>query len=62
MRTKITLAIVGSVIAALIGVSGDDVWDIRNRGVIPAAAIPRVRAFADAVQGTEATDDGKTND
>jgi hypothetical protein len=22
-------------------------WDIRNRGVIPPGALPRVRAFAD---------------
>jgi hypothetical protein len=26
------------------------VWDIRNRGVIPPGALPRVRAFADAVE------------
>jgi hypothetical protein len=25
-------------------------WDIRNRGVIPPGALPRVRAFADAVE------------
>ncbi|MHA7648740.1 helix-turn-helix domain-containing protein [Mycobacterium sp. ML4] len=43
-----------AIIAALIGVSCDDMWDIRNRGVIPAAALPRVRAFTDAVRGTEA--------
>jgi transcriptional regulator with XRE-family HTH domain len=36
------------IIAALLGVSSDDVWDIRNRGVIPAGALPRVRAFTDA--------------
>lgn len=47
-----------AVIAALIGVGTDDVWDIRNRGVIPSGAIPRVRAFTDAVQGHEAIDDG----
>ena len=40
------------IIAALLGVSSDDVWDIRNRGVIPAGALPRVRAFTDAVEST----------
>ena len=35
------------VIAALIGVSSTEMWDIRNRGVIPPGALPRVRAFAD---------------
>ncbi|MGC2655813.1 MAG: helix-turn-helix transcriptional regulator [Mycobacterium sp.] len=34
------------VIAALVGVSGEEMWDIRNRGVIPPGALPRVRAFA----------------
>ena len=38
------------IIAALLGVSSDDVWDIRNRGVIPAAALPRVRAFTETVE------------
>lgn len=48
-----------AVIAALIGVSCDDVWDIRNRGAIPSGALPRVRAFTAAVlQGSEPTDDG----
>jgi transcriptional regulator with XRE-family HTH domain len=35
------------VIAALLGVSVEEMWDIRNRGVIPAGALARVRAFAD---------------
>jgi transcriptional regulator with XRE-family HTH domain len=35
------------VIAALLGVSADELWDIRNRGVIPPGALARVRAFAD---------------
>jgi transcriptional regulator with XRE-family HTH domain len=39
-----------AVIAALLGVGTDDMWDMRNRGVIPAGALPRVRAFADAVE------------
>ncbi len=38
------------VIAALLGVSSDDLWDIRNGGVIPAGALPRVRAFAAAIE------------
>lgn len=36
------------VIAALLGVSVEEMWDIRNRGVIPPGALPRVRAFAEA--------------
>lgn len=42
-----------AVIAALVGVGGDDIWDIRNRGVIPAAALPRVRAFVEAVEARD---------
>lgn len=38
------------IIAALLGVGNDEMWDIRNRGVISAGALPRVRAFADAVE------------
>lgn len=34
------------VIAALIGVGAEQMWDIRNRGVIPPGALARVRAFA----------------
>lgn len=45
------------VIAALIGVGTDEVWDIRNRGVIPPGALPRMRAFADAVELADSTDD-----
>lgn len=52
-----------AVIAALIGVTSEDVWDIRNRGVIPSGAIPRVRAFTDAVWGThEPIDEGTAGD
>jgi transcriptional regulator with XRE-family HTH domain len=50
-----------AVIAALIGIGSEELWNIRNRGVIPAAALPRVRAFADAVErgdGTGAADHG----
>lgn len=36
-----------SVIAALLGVTTEQLWDIRNRGVIPPGALPRVRAFVE---------------
>ncbi|OBK23793.1 transcriptional regulator [Mycobacterium asiaticum] len=45
-----------AVIAEMIGV--DDLWDIRNRGVIPAEALPRVRSFTDTVQGADPTEIG----
>lgn len=41
-----------AVIAALLGVSPDEVWDIRNRGVIGPEALPRVWAFIAAVDST----------
>lgn len=46
-----------TIIATLVGVGVDEIWDIRNRGVIPPGALPRVRAFTDAVEptGREAT-------
>jgi transcriptional regulator with XRE-family HTH domain len=37
------------VIAALLGVTADEMWDMRNRGLIPPGALPRVRAFADVL-------------
>lgn len=37
-----------AVIAALIGVGAEEMWEIRNRGVIPPGALPRVRAFVEA--------------
>ncbi|OBH99466.1 helix-turn-helix domain-containing protein [Mycobacterium sp. E2733] len=39
-----------TVIAALVGVDVEELWDIRNRGVIPPGALPRVRAFTDVVE------------
>jgi len=36
------------VIAELLGVTPEEVWDIRNRGRIPPGAVPRVRAFVAA--------------
>jgi transcriptional regulator with XRE-family HTH domain len=41
------------VIAALLGVTAAEMWDIRNRGVIPPGALPRVRALADLVDQTD---------
>ena len=35
------------VVAALLGVSAEEMWDIRNRGVVPPGSLPRVRAFVD---------------
>ena len=39
-----------SVIAALLGVSAEQMWDIRNRGVIPPGTLPRVHAFVEGQQ------------
>jgi len=39
-----------TVVASLIGVTVDQVWDIRNGGIISAGALPRVRAFAQSVE------------
>jgi transcriptional regulator with XRE-family HTH domain len=39
-----------TVIATLVGVAPDDIWDIRNTGVIPPGALPRVRAFTESVE------------
>ena len=41
------------VIAALIGITGEDMWDIRNRGLIPPGALARVRAFVEAQTSSE---------
>jgi len=47
------------VIAALIGVGPEEMWDIRNRGVIPPGALARVRAFADgSMAATAGGDEG----
>ena len=37
-----------AVIASLLGVTVEEMWDIRNTGVIPPGALPRVRAFVEA--------------
>jgi hypothetical protein len=37
----------------LLGVTVAELWDIRNRGVIPPGAQPRVRAFADLADDAE---------
>ena len=36
------------VIATLLGLNVEEMWDVRNRGVIPPGALPRVRAFLEA--------------
>jgi hypothetical protein len=46
------------IIAALLGVSSDDVWDIRNRGMIAPGALPRVRAFTETVESAATGDAG----
>jgi transcriptional regulator with XRE-family HTH domain len=38
------------VIAGLLGVTGEQMWAIRNRGVIPPGALSRVRAFTDGIE------------
>lgn len=44
------------VIATLLGVTGAEMWGIRNRGVIPPGALARVRAFADTIFPSTPTD------
>jgi transcriptional regulator with XRE-family HTH domain len=39
-----------AVVAALLGVTAEEMWDIRNTGLIPPGALPRVRAFVEAEQ------------
>jgi transcriptional regulator with XRE-family HTH domain len=41
------------VIGALLGVTATEMWDIRNRGVIPPGVLPRVRAFTELADVTE---------
>lgn len=47
-----------AVIATLLGVTVAEMWDIRNQGVIPPGALPRVRAFAESA-GERTTDDAR---
>lgn len=47
-----------TVVAALVGLGVEELWDIRNRGAIPPGALPRVRAFTDAVESTSPDRDG----
>jgi transcriptional regulator with XRE-family HTH domain len=53
-----------TVVSALLGVTAEEIWEIRNRGVIPAGALARVRAFAATVTaGTGGGDEvGGTGD
>lgn len=39
-----------AVIGALLGMGGEEIWEIRNRGVVPPGALDRVRAFIEADQ------------
>ncbi len=39
-----------SVVAALLGMSIEQVWDVRNRGAVPPGALGRVRAFVEGEQ------------
>ena len=48
-----------TVIAALVGVTDDEMWAIRNQGVIPPGALPRVRAFAASVPATDPPEAGQ---
>jgi len=37
-----------AVVATLLGVTPEEMWNIRTRGLVPPGALPRVRAFVDA--------------
>lgn len=37
-----------AVVAALLGVTTEEMWDIRTRGRVPPGALPKVRAFVEA--------------
>ena len=41
-------ALPDTVVAELLGLTTEEMWDIRNRGRIPPGALPRVRAFVEA--------------
>jgi len=41
-------ALPDTVVAELLGVTTEEMWDIRNRGRIPPGALPRVGAFVEA--------------
>jgi transcriptional regulator with XRE-family HTH domain len=42
-----------AIIAALVGITAEEMWDIRNRGYVPPGALPRVRAFVDAISASD---------
>lgn len=51
------------VIATLLGVGVEEIWHIRNRGVVPPGALARVRAFADgAADPMDGADQGDRRD
>lgn len=45
-----------AVIAQLLGVTAEEMWAIRNRGVIPPGSLQRVRAFVNAAEQERAGD------
>lgn len=45
-RACATAALPETVIAALLGITTEQLWDIRNQGPVPAGALARIRAFA----------------
>lgn len=51
-----------TIIAALVGIGSDEMWDIRNRGLVPPWALPRVRAFAEAVESTSQDETDRGNE
>jgi transcriptional regulator with XRE-family HTH domain len=51
-----------TIIAALVGVGVEEMWDIRNRGVISPGALPRVRAFVEVVESTSQVSAGQDDD
>ncbi len=51
-----------TVVAALVGIGVDEVWDIRNSGIIPAGVLPRVRAFTEAAESTAQNHPGRDDE
>jgi transcriptional regulator with XRE-family HTH domain len=41
-------ALPDAVVIELLGVTGEEMWSIRTRGLVPPGALPRVRAFVEA--------------
>jgi transcriptional regulator with XRE-family HTH domain len=56
-RACATSALPETVIAALVGITPAEMWDIRNRGYVPPGALQRVRAFVDAHRAADEASD-----